>query len=184
MKKILFSFLFGIIGFSCNAQIFTTQEQYDKFDDVIKSENMKTLISKRQIDDNWLKFTIETKNAEIKEYLCYMPNIMSVSYGNEEDVIELTDGVYGYQNDYVCCEINDSADYQFYILCAAHVIDSLYQKESPTNKISYLRQITKDNYFVLTERVVTTQYAHTFLNRYFWIRKNDGSRIIYSNERK
>lgn len=180
MKKILFVLLatFSIV---CNAQIYNTIEHYDKFDDCIKTGNIKALISKRRIDDDWLKFTIETKNAEIKEYLCYMPSIMSVSYGNEEDVIELTDGVYGYQNDYVCCEINDSADYKFYILCAFHVIDSLYQKESSTNKCSYLRQIIQDKYFVLTERVVTTQYAHTFLNRYFWIRKNDGSRIIYSN---
>ena len=184
MRKILFTFLFGIIGLSCNAQIFTTKEQYDKFDDVIKSENIKTLISKRQIDDDWLKFTIETKNAEIKEYLCYMPSIMSVSYGSEEDVIELTDGVYGYQNDYVCCEIKDTADYKLNILCAFHAIDSLFQKESSTNKCSYLRQIIQDKYFVLTERVVTTQYAHTFLNRYFWIRKNDDSRIIYLNKGK
>lgn len=46
MKKHLFTLIFVLASLSCNAQIYKSIKYYDKFDDEIKTEQRKTLITK------------------------------------------------------------------------------------------------------------------------------------------
>ena len=62
MKKILF-ILFILFSIGCNAQIYNTIKHYDKFDDIIKTEKIKTLVNKTDST-----FVFETKNRNNKVY--------------------------------------------------------------------------------------------------------------------
>lgn len=53
MKKIIFTLLFVLIALISNAQIYNTIEYYDKFDDCIKTEKVKTLINCNVIENNY-----------------------------------------------------------------------------------------------------------------------------------
>ena len=60
MKKILFTLVFALYGIVCNAQLFKTIKYYDKFDDEVKVEQRKTLITKTDSST----FVIEEKGKQ------------------------------------------------------------------------------------------------------------------------
>ena len=82
MKRILFTLLLGLIGYVCNAQIYSKIIYYDKFDDVIKTENKKTLIT--QTDSS---FIFEVKGREPVEYWIFT-KIRDASFGDKDHIVD------------------------------------------------------------------------------------------------
>ena len=85
MKKFLLTLLFGLIGSTCNAQIYTKIKHFDKFDDALKIENRKTLITKTDST-----FIIEEKGKQPVVY--YILNELR-RQGSKDDVVNLVDNL-------------------------------------------------------------------------------------------
>lgn len=227
MKKILFTLLISIVTLTGNAQIYSIIEHLDKFDDVIKTENVKTRITIHELDSTeWFGVSdlsiieIETKGKEPVKYF----SIGKTSFGDEENIKEITDGVYGYQIHYFCLNTKTIGNNIDSIISHTYYeIDSIIEEKTniyvPEDKKESFQKINdefvqrmednadsliyhrvrvlfakykvhflnvllnreelEDDEFILTDRTVTTQYSGTFLDRLFWIKYNDDSRIIY-----
>ena len=105
MKKFLLCFLFSFVCIISNAQIYNTIKYLDKFDDVIKQENVKTLITIHNIDstnfyniDGCNIIEVETKGKSPVKYI----SICKVYNGNNNDIIKLIDDIFGYETEYYC----------------------------------------------------------------------------------
>lgn len=174
MKKILFTLLISIATLTGNAQIYSTIKHLDKFDDVIKTENVKTRITIHELDSSeWFGVSdlsiieIETKGKEPIKYF----SIGKTSFGDEENIKEITDGVYGYQTHYFCVRLKQIITLEKYtelLSLKIHFLNVLLDKEE-----------LNEGEFIMVDRTVTTQYSKTFLDRLFWIKYNDDSRTIY-----
>ena len=114
MKKILFTLLLSIVTLTGNAQqIYSTIKHLDKFDDVVKTENIKTRITIHKLDSTeWFGVSdlsiieIETKGKEPVKYV----SIYKTSFGDEENIKEITNGLYGYQTHYLCVNLKTIGD--------------------------------------------------------------------------
>lgn len=176
MKKILFILLISIVTLTGNAQIYSTIKHLDKFDDVVKTENVKTRITIHELDStewfgipNLSIIEIETKGKEPVKYF----SIYKTSFGNEDDIEEITDGVYGHQTYYFCVRLKQIITlkkYTEFLNLKIHFLNVLLDKEE-----------LNEGEFIMVDRTVTTQYSKTFLNRLFWVKYNDDSRTIYLN---
>lgn len=106
MKRILFTLLLGLIGSVCNAQIYSKIMYYDKFDDIIKTENKKTLIT--QTDSS---FIIEEKGREAVEYRIILKHLV-YSMGDKDNIRDLTGtNVYGYQDGWCVLRVKDFEEF-------------------------------------------------------------------------
>lgn len=211
MKKILFTFLFSLVAIISNAQIYNTINYVDKFDDIIRKETIKSKITVHELDSaDWFgiedlsAIEIETKGNEPIKYF----SIVKTSFGDENNIEEITNGVYGYETHYFCVN-------PYWVLNEAEKIDSLinlkcdsmrivgfneedillYKDRMTYNKgaqfllklqMHFLNCILdkeklNEDEFILVDRTITTQYSGTFLDRLFWIKLADGSRFIYTN---
>lgn len=162
MKKLLLSLLFLISALSVSAQIFDTLEKRDKFDDVLKREDIKTLIS---IGDTVI--TIETKGRKAQDYIIINEAPYN-SMGDEDNIVNLINDVWGYQK---CWTVVSAEDMNLY--------RSDYRK---VMKDELPMETMKKYWKWFTVRVVTTQYSHTFLNRLMWLQDPDDNRTIYYNK--
>lgn len=162
MKKLLLSLLFLISALSVSAQIFDTLEKRDKFDDVLKREDIKTLIS---IGDTVI--TIETKGRKAQDYIIINEAPYN-SMGDEDNIVNLINDVWGYQK---CWTVVSAEDINLY--------RSDYRK---VMKDELPMETMKKYWKWFTVRVVTTQYSHTFLNRLMWLQDPDDNRTIYYNK--
>lgn len=88
MKKLLFTFSLAVLGLSCYAQIYTRIKYYDKFDDEVKSEQRKTLITKTDST-----FVIEEKGKQPVAYYI----IEGTTRGSKDEIVNLINNIYGYQ---------------------------------------------------------------------------------------
>lgn len=101
MKKISLLILFYLVPIISTSQIFTKIEHLDKFDDVVKTENVKTLITKTDST-----FVIETKGRTPITY--YIFDILeSICIGDSEvnNHERLVNNVFGYQECYLVSDL-------------------------------------------------------------------------------
>jgi len=230
MKKVLFTFLFSLVAIIGNAQIYNTINYVDKFDDVVRKETIKSKITVHELDSaDWFgiegvgAIEIETKGNEPIKYF----SIGKISFGDEENIKEITNGLYGYQTHYFCANLKTiGSNIDSIISHTYYETDSIIEEKTniyvPKDKKESFQKIKdefvqrmeenadsliyhrvrllffkrqkhflnvlldreelEDGEFILTDRTVTTQYSGTFLNRLFWVRYNDDSRFIYTNE--
>lgn len=172
MKKLLFTSLLSIITLICNAQIYSKIEYLDKFDDIIKNENIKTLITKTDST-----FTVEVKGHKPIEY--WILNYAEFnSMGDEDNIVDLTGkNVYGYQDCW--CVINISDKEEYYNLFNKVILEGL--------NVDVLQK-----YWLFIVHRVISRYSFKFeyKNEFFWIQNDlndnklgkDISRIIYTND--
>ena len=162
MKKILFVIVTLLASLSVSAQIFDTLEKRDKFDDVLKRETIKTLVT---FTDSII--TIETKGRKAQDYI--VVNVADYGCkGDEDNIVNLVNDVWGYQKCWCVVKSEDGDAF----LDAYHKV---MKEELPTETLNkYWRWIT--------DRVVTTRYTHTFEDRIVWVNEPDQSRIIYYNK--
>lgn len=173
MKKISISLVFALYSIACNAQLFKTVKYYDKFDDAVKVEQIKTLIT--QTDSS--TFVIEEKGKQPVEY--YILNkVQEGTRGSKDEPVNLVADIYGYEETWCVVRADMYEDYleaqrNFYL-------DS---SDSNMNKLQHF-------WLFAVHRTITTQYTSTYLNELFWIQdeNSDGklgkniNRIIYNKE--
>lgn len=159
MKKfiILLLILLGNI-FISNAVVFSSYEDVDRFDDPVRTKNVKTLIN---VTDSTI--VIETKGSKIQvlyrlDY--YLPAENTIIFtGDSENIVNLLKDVYGYQVDVVCM---DHYAYEMMIKNRASEVD-----------------ISK-HLFIFTDRTITYR-SGSYKDTVCWVlNPQDFSRRIYN----
>ena len=169
MKKILLLLLL-IVPFVANAQsyILTKKKVVDKFDDVLLERNQKTIVTKTDST-----FVIEEKGKEpvtyrILNYAEYN------SKGDKDNIVNLVDNVYGYQECWAVILESDVIEYDTEYA-------SLIFEPDKEKRNKGIEKLVERFYYYITHRVVTTQYAHHILVQHIWVQKGDNDgRTIYS----
>lgn len=155
----------------CNAQIYTTIKYLDKFDDELKSEQHKTLITKTDTT-----FVIEEKGKQPITY--YILNVVEEgTKGSKDEVVNLVSNLYGYEETWCVVRYEKLKDYR-----EAFNNYRLNSTEENTEKL--LRM-----WLFVVHRTITTQYSATYLNDMFWLQDESDDeklgknikRIIYTN---
>ena len=173
MKKILFTLVFAMYGIVCNAQLFKTIKYYDKFDDEVKVEQRKTLITKTDSST----FVIEEKGKQPIVY--YILNVMKEgTKGSKDEPANLVANLYGYEETWCVVRADMLDDY----LEAKRNYD-LDTSTSNMNKLQHF-------WLFAVHRTITTQYTATYLDEIFWIQDelsdgklgNNVNRIIYKKD--
>lgn len=160
--------LFVAFCTSANAQVFNHIEKMDKFDDVVYSKTAKSLIS---FNDSIIVIEEKGKPAmqyDIINYADYN------SMGSKGEIVNLVGNVYGYQDCWCVIKHEDAEAYG--------KIVSKYILEAFENEGNASTDELGKYWLWITHRVVTSQYAHTFLSEYWWVSDKDDNRVIYSNE--
>jgi hypothetical protein len=171
MKKLFFTLFFGMMALFCNAQIYTAIKYLDKFDDELKSEQHKTLITKTDTT-----FVIEEKGKQPITY--YILNVVEEgTKGSKDNIVNLIDDLYGYEEAWIVIRY-DMLD-KFREALNDYKLNSM--KEA-------LDKVTPHILYVV-HRTLTTQYAGNYIMDMFWLQDDlidgklgkDIKRIIYTN---
>ena len=169
MKKILLLLLF-IVPFVAHAQsyILTNKTVVDKFDDIISNREQKTIVTKTDST-----FVIEEKGSHPVRYMI-VSLLPDHSMGDKENVVNLVDNVYGYQE---CWAVILELDFENYLKEY-----NIYINETDKDKqLKYTDYLVNKFFYFITRRVVTTQYTNHILGQYIWIQKGENNgRTIYS----
>lgn len=169
MKKILFLSLV-FFSLAANAQVFTLVETKNKFDDVVQSMKVKTLI---EWSDSTVTVQIKGRNP-VKYRLLRKMKVGSM--GSEDNIVNLVDDVYGYQDMWTACL---ERQYPAYLAELDAFIKSGNSKDDAKIKELYNR-VKKDYYYYIIDRVITTQDTGVYLAECVWIRHADGgNRVVY-----
>ena len=175
MRKLITILAFSCIALMCSAQslIFSEISYYDKFDDILKKETRKTLITK-----NDSTFVIEEKGKEPVKY--YILNVVEEGcLGSKDSIVNLVgNNVFGFQKTW--CLVRYDMLVKYWESYINYVYDS-----SDENRIAVSRF-----WIFATHRTITTQYTGTYQNEYFWLMDvlNDDKlgidveRIVYSKD--
>ena len=169
MKKILLLLLF-IVPFAANAQsyILTKKTVLDKFDDVLLERDQKTIVSKTDST-----FVIEEKGRKPVTYRI-LNYVDFNSKGDKDNIVNLVDNVYGYQE---CWAVILESDVPGYNTEYASLI---FEPDKEKRQKGIEKLIERFCYYI-TRRVVTTQSVNYILGQHIWIQKGDNNgRTIYS----
>lgn len=171
MKKLFFTLLFGMMALFCNAQIYTAIKYLDKFDDELKSEQHKTLITKTDTT-----FVIEEKGKHPVTY--YILNVLEEgNHGSKDEIVNLVGNVYGYEETWCVVQYDKLGYYR-------EVFNNCRLDPTEENMKKLLQPC-----LFLVHRTITTQYTATYLNDMYWLQDDlcddklgkNIKRIIYTN---
>ena len=169
MKKILLLLLL-IVPFVAHAQsyILTNKTVVDKFDDIISNREQKTIVTKTDST-----FVIEEKGRKPVTYRI-LNYVDFNSKGDKDNIVNLVDNVYGYQE---CWAVILESDVPGYNTEYASLI---FEPDKEKRQKGIEKLIERFCYYI-TRRVVTTQSVHYILGQHIWIQKGDNNgRTIYS----
>ena len=169
MKKHLFTLIFVLAGLSCNAQIYKSIKYYDKFDDEVKTEQRKTLITRTDST-----FIVEEKGKDPVVYYILNP-VTDGTRGSKEEIVNLVNNVYGYEETWCVVRSDMLEKYR-------EAYHNFYLDETKAN----LEKL-KLYWLFIVHRTITTQYTGSFLDDIFWVQDElhdgklgkDVNRIIY-----
>lgn len=146
---------------------------YDKFDDELKVEQRKTLISKEDSST----FVIEEKGKEPVKYYIIMP-VEEKTMGLKDEPVNIVGRVYGYQEAWYIVRYDDLVEF----------VDAYgIYKQDPSEP----NQSKVFSFFLLAvHRTITTQFTKDYLDEMFWIEDEsnkgklgkDVNRIIYRKD--
>lgn len=172
MNKFLIIIILTLACISCNAQIYTHIIHVDKFDDIVKSEEHKTLIT---MSDTTI--VVEEKGKEPVKYYILLQG-EDLTMGSKENPVNLASDVYGYQIGWFVVRSD----------MRAKCLDALgdYMNDKSEANMNRLAQIMLG----IVHRTITTKYSGEYLHEVFWIEEisekgmlgKDVKRIIYSKE--
>lgn len=167
MKKIISMMILFIGCIVCGyGQIFTTTFTVDKFNDVISERRVKTLVS--YTDSS---VVVEEKGKTAEEYII-MCEVSEECVGSKDNVIELVDGVYGFQMTYFAIKVSDAAKFRL------KYAGKTYSTDEERMNFCY-EAIEKCGYRIVDRHVSHTRYSYEFEREYFWIENIKGERTIY-----
>ena len=175
MKKVFAIIVLCCCALSMDAQVFLSNsiKYYDKFDDEIKIESRKTLVYKTDST-----FIFEEKGKEPKVF--YILNkSFAASVGDKDNIVNLVNNVYGYQNAW-CVIKNEDKDKYF-----------KEKKEVFKSGTYNYDGLAKYWLFVVNRVISRSQFSFYFENEFYWIENdtpednklgNNINRIIYYNK--
>ena len=169
MKKILLLLLL-IVPFVAHAQsyILTKKTVLDKFDDVLLERDQKTIVSKTDST-----FVIEEKGRKPVTYRILNYADFN-SMGDKDNIVNLVDNVYGYQECWAVILESDVIEYD------TEYASLIFEPDKEKRNKGIEKLIERFCYYI-TRRVVTTQSVHYILGQHIWIQKGDNNgRTIYS----
>ena len=172
MKKTILSLVFALTCLVCNAQLYKSIVYYDKFDDVVKTEQRKTLVQKTDTT-----FVIEEKGKQPVVYFI-LNAVEQGTRGSKDEPVNLVANVYGYQETWCVVRYDKLKEYldAYY----NYILDS---SEANQRKVgSY--------WLFIVHRTITTQFSASYLDEPFWIQDEDSdgklgkdvNRIIYKKD--
>lgn len=127
MRKIVLMMVMFIGCAICSyGQIFNKVKVLDKFDDVVSERTVKTLVT---YTDSTI--VVEEKGKQPEEYTIICKDIYRC-LGSRDDVVEVADGVYGFQMAYFTFKESDKDEEK----CAYHIVDRYVSSSSFTYKFS------------------------------------------------
>lgn len=168
-------FIFCCLTITVNAQthkIYSKINYYDKFDDVLKSEQRKTLVKKTDST-----FIIEEKGKDPIVYYILNP-VEEGTIGSKDNIVNLVGNVYGYETSWCVVRYDLLQEY-----------NESYLKYVISGSDEDL--LTLQHFWIfIVHRTITTQFSGTYLDDLIWLsdEQNDNklgknvSRIIYLNE--
>lgn len=182
MKKILSIIICLMMCLSMQAQgIYSKATKYDKFDDVVWTKRVKTLIT---LTGNVL--TLETKGQAPITYMCSEYK----KTGSKDKIVNLIQNVHGYQIDYLCYTEKEGMT-MFDKLNKAGVFDindpsddfansiTKYAEKHPVEAIGFVQDILKIAKKFTIRYISRYEFTYEYLTDLAWIEYPDGSRIIY-----
>lgn len=185
MKRIFFTLLICTLALTCNAQgIYRTVKKYDKFDDVVWKREVKTLITKTDTS-----FIVETKGQEPVEYSIIDNPLYIESVGSKDSLVNIVQDVWGYEKQYIVFAPKDKEDYLNYIsektkdMPDSTTLDIAGYKMKVDTYNTYSGLYMLNHYKELPTISIRTvsryKYSFEYYTDLFWIKFNDGTRIIY-----
>lgn len=185
MKKFLSILTLCLITLISNAQIYTSIKYLDKFDDIVKEQNVKTIVEKTDST-----FVVETKDKNPVTY--YILNVLEANCaGDKNNIVNLVANVYGYQTCWCVVrsdmidEYRTAHDHVFWRALEIATNDELDVEEKLQQQNNEFSKLDKYYLFII-HRIITTQYTHEYKSEYFWIQDEmntklgkDINRIVY-----
>ena len=170
MKKLIAITFVLMCTLTVSAQtIYSSIEKYDKFDDVVWTKKIKTIISKSYS-------TIKGQKPTEYEYL--NEPLFATQTGSREDLVNLVNDVYGYESTY--CLFPKGTIEKTYETIKSEIPDSLATEEMIDAKVKLKLMVLMDDMPTITFRTVSySQYSFEYETELAWIRFKDGSRVIY-----
>lgn len=166
----------------CNAifaqGVYSRTVKYDKFEDVISNVTEKTLIKKTDSC-----FVIETKGQQ-PEYFFYI-DVETLAFHNEskDDVLNLVNNVYGYEDIYVYMKKEDILAVYLEIEKELSGLDSTQKQEQFEALLGKKMDSLIDSRPKATYRTLSKyQFVFEYDTDYFWIKYPDGSKTVYSKK--
>lgn len=174
MKKFLFISMLFVLTIASSAQgIYTKKTKYDKFDDVVWTQNVKTLIT--MYNDS---IVFETKGQNPETYMYFDQELMAVHIGDRDNLENLVGDIYGFETQYfgitksVRQEIKDEFEQSYE--------ESDMDDETASASLALILLSKIENAPIITFRTISsTRYTFSYKTDIVWIRYPDGSRIIY-----
>ena len=136
-------------------QIFSSIQYLDKFDDCVKTEKIKTLITKTDST-----FIIEEKGRKPTEY--WILNYSDyASMGSKDSLVDLTNrNVYGYQNTWCVIKMSDKDEYYKLWTKVLTQGNSVYEFKNDLSKY----------WLFIVHRVISKySFEFEFEDEFFWI---------------
>lgn len=174
MKRFTFIALLFVLSLAASAQgIYTKKTKYDKFDDVVWTKNVKTLIT--MYNDS---IVFETKGQNPETYMYFDQELMAVHIGDRDNLENLVGDIYGFETQYfgitksVRQEIKDEFEQSYE--------ESDMDDETASASLALILLSKIENAPIITFRTISsTRYTFNYKTDIVWIRYPDGSRIIY-----
>lgn len=177
MKKVVLISFLTLLSLTLNAQgIYSKMTKYDKFDDVVWTKNIKTLITKTDST-----ITFETKGSKPDTYRYLNAPFLASHIGSRDSLANLVADVWGYETEYIA--ITEDIVKEVYEEVEKQIRDksdtSVSEEEiNMLMGISMLKRL--DDLPKITIRTVSKfEYYFDYKTEIIWIRFKDGSRIIY-----
>lgn len=187
MRKLLIFIMSLFLGLQAFGQgsIYSKVLYFDKFDDIVKFDNVKTIVQKTDST-----FVVETKGEKPVTY--YILNVLEPNCaGDKDNIVNLVGDVYGYQTCWCVVRSDMVEDYnKDYYTVLNNCFKIIDNEELTDDEKGSLRRNELDKlgkyYLFVTHRVVVTEYTHSYKSEYFWVEDEmstklgkDINRIIY-----
>lgn len=162
--------------FSMAQNVFTKFEHRDKFDDIVSSKYVKTLITKTDS-----VFVIETKGQKPVEYRYIDVPLFSAHIGSRDSLVNLVADVYGYEDQYKVFTNEDLSKVVAEVQKETEDLPDSLVFEDKMKMLFGMKLLEKiEEYPTISIRTISRySFSYEYDTDLFWIKFPDGSRYIY-----
>ncbi len=174
MKKLItFTFIL-MCALAASAQtIYTSIDKVDKFDDIVWTKQIKTIIS-----ISLGNIVVETKGQTPVEYEIYDSPLFVSRTGSRDKLANLVNDIYGYEVSYTLFPKGTLEETIKAV--ESEIPDSISTNDMLSSEIKLRLLAKKDEFPTITFRTISFyQQIFEYKTELAWIRYKDGSRLIY-----